>query len=492
MEYFGFEELTTMMTTGAFAGNIINTTPRYQMPKSPVKKGEKLFLSNASVIDVIKGEVKKDCGILIQNGKIAGIFEKESSPPSTDKTMDICGAYVMPGIINAHCHMSLPGGLGLNPAIIFVYKRQLERNAEECIKNGVTTVRDMLAMSNWLTELIDKIDKGEVVGPRILRSCAIDISKGYGEKMVIKGKPEFWKIADNPQSARDAVRAAVDEGADLIKLFQQPVTLLLPSKSLPVMDIPTIQAICDEALKHGKMTAMHQTQLDGLKQGLNGNVPCLEHMFRDQYVNDEDLKSLQESGATVVPTASASFGLAHQSHGDPNWDKGELPNFVELRKRIMPKMIDRFLEPVLAKSSHKIFKKLTNPKTYDNQKFIPWPNAKHFTAAMVVGNTNAKAYYDAGIPMGCGNDGGIPFSFAGSMAVEMLLLEKLGMKTSHILQMATINNARILGIENEVGVIEEGKIADMAIFKDDPLKTVNNLFDPMMVFMAGRLAFMEL
>ena len=64
---------------------------------------------------------------------------------------------------------------------------------------------------------MDKIDKGEVVGPRILRSCAIDISKGYGEKMVIRGKPEFWKIADNPQSARDAVRAAVDEGADLIK-----------------------------------------------------------------------------------------------------------------------------------------------------------------------------------------------------------------------------------------------------------------------------------
>ena len=485
-----FLTYTGWLIVGSSVGSCANLSPRYVPPDKWTRPEETLLLNNVSVIDVERGRVRDERGILLQHGRIAALIREEQLPRvAADWEVDLGGAYVMPGIINAHCHMTLPGGVGFGPGALMAYMRQLERGAEECIKHGVTTVRDMLTISDWLDDLREKIGRGEIMGPRIVSCCAMDVGGGYGDKMTFLSNPKYWKEANNPSEAREAVRAALDEGAEFIKIFQQPEEVVLPGRDLPVMDTETVRAVCDEAACGGKVVALHHTTLSGMQRGLDAGVPCFEHLLRDDHVTDAEILRLLESRATLVPTASASLGLAHNRRGDPYWGKGMLPELVEMRDRIMPGLIREFCEPELVSSSLKYLDKFSDPDSYEKRHILPHPDQRHFTSLLVIGTENGKRYYRAGVNLGCGNDGGIPFAFPGAMALEMTLLEKLGFTPPDILRMATANNARLLGMGDRIGTVEKGKIADLVVFRKNPLETTRNTSHPSMVFKEGRLVF---
>ena len=485
-----FLAYSAWLLAGSAVGSCARVSSRYVSPERLVQPHESLLIKNISILDVKNGGLRDERRILIQNGRIIALFhDADPQRVRADRVMDLNGAYVMPGIINAHCHMTLPGGLGFGPGVLMAYKRQLERNAEECVKHGVTTVRDMLSIGDWLHELKQKIARGSVIGPRILCCCAMGVDRGYSDRMTFFRDSKFWKEVNNPEEGREAVRVSMDEGADFFKIFQQPTSVLLPEKQYPVMNTETIRGICREAARHGKVVALHHTTLTGMRKGLTGEVPCFEHLVRDTLVGEAELERLRADGAILVPTASASFGLAHNRRGDPYWGKGSLPELVALRSRIMPEMIREYCEPEFVPSSLKYLKKFSNPDVYEPPYLLPYPNQEHFTSALVVGLENGKRYYRAGVTLGCGNDGGVPFVFPGAMGLEMYLLERAGMLPEDILRMATLNNARLLGLEQEIGSIEKGRLADLAVFSQSPLETTRNTFHPMMVFRAGRLAY---
>jgi len=485
-----FLAYTGWLFAGSAVGSCANLTPRYAPPDKWTRPEETLLLNNASIIDVERGRVRDERGILLQHGRIAALIPEERRPQvAADREIDLNGAYVMPGIINAHCHMTLPGGVGFGPGALMAYMRQLERGAEECIKHGVTTVRDMLAISDWLDDLRDKIDLGEIMGPRIVSCCAMDVGGGYGDKMTFLSNPRYWKEANDPAEAREAVRAALDEGADFIKIFQQPEEVVLPGRDLPVMDTETVRVVCDEAARGGKVVALHHTTLSGMQRGLEAGVPCFEHLLRDDHVTDAEIRRLLESRATLVPTASASLGLAHDRLGDPYWGKGMLPELVEMRDRIMPGLIREFCEPELVSSSLTYLEKFSDPESYEKRHLLPHPDQRHFTSVLGIGTENGKRFHRAGVTFGCGNDGGIPFAFPGAMELEMTLLEMMGITPPDILRMATVNNARLLGMGDRIGTVEEGKIADLVVLGINPLEAARNTSQPSMVFKEGRLVF---
>jgi len=485
-----FLQLSAVMMAGAATGSCARLSPRYIRPDTLTQSDEKLLLKNTSIVDVARGELIPKCRILIQGGRILKIACQ--SPIDTldaHRELDLGGGYVMPGIINVHCHMSLPGGIGFGPGFLMAYKRQLERNAEECIKHGVTTVRDMLAASDFLEELKFKIAHGEIVGPRIISCCGMDIKDGYGDKMTPFSKKQFWQEVNNPDEGRRAVTFAVDHGADFIKLFQQPRELLLPGKELPVMDTETILAIQEHAARHGKIVALHHTTASGLTRALAAGVVSLEHMSTDTPVPEDQIRRLIDCDHTVVPTASVAFALAYERHGDPNWGKGLSPRIAKERADVMPELIHEFCEPELVNSTISFFKELSDPGSFESWHLLPWPDPSVMNAAANMGSLNTKALYEAGVTFGCGNDGGVPLIFPGAMWLEMVLLEEQGIRTADILKMATINNARLLQMDRELGTVAQGKVADLAIFQKNPLDTVHNMVSPAMVFQAGRLAF---
>ena len=105
---------------------------------------------------------------------------------------------------------------------------------------------------------------------------------------------------------------------------------------------------------------------------------------------------------------------------------------------------------------------------------------------MKYGRENLKKMREAGILMGFGIDAGMPFAYFGSQYRELELLHRIGFSTLEILQVATINSAKILKREESLGSIDTGKCADMVILKKNPLKDVTAYREPMMVIKDGR------
>lgn len=485
-----FLQLSAVLAAGTTTGSCAQLTPRYASPKKLTRPEEKLLLKNASVVEVSQGILMVGCRILIQHGRIIDVFqEARREPVDAERELDLKGTYVIPGLINAHCHMSLPGGIGFGPGFVMAYKRQLERNSEECIKHGVTTVRDMLAIGDFLEELGTKISRNEIVGPRILTCCAMDVEHGYGDQMCYFGKERFWQETNNPEEGREAVWFAMDHGADFIKLFQQPKELFIPGKPLPVMDTDTIRAIREEADRQGTYVALHHTEASGFHRALSAGIRSLEHMVTDTVLDQEDVHGLLNGDHFIVPTATVAFALANERRGDPNWGKGFSLRIAEERAEKLPELIAEFCEPELVRSTLKFSKRLSNPDSYESWHPIPWPDPATMNAAATIGSTNTKVLQEAGVTFGCGNDGGVPLIFPGAMAVEMVLLQEQGLKPSDILRMATINSARLLQRDQEIGTVEKGKVADLVVFKENPLETMYNTLHPRKVFQGGRLAF---
>ncbi len=485
-----FLKYTALFTAGATAGSCTNVTSRYCLPQNLTQPHDKLLVTNASIIDVNKGGVMEERHILIQNGKIAALLhDKNETDVTPDRQLDLGGAFVTPGLINAHCHMTLPCSVALGVGFFMALKRQIERNAEECMKHGVTTVRDMFALSDWLDELKDKIARGEVVGPRIISCCGLDVNNGYLDSMAFFKNERFLKQVNGPEQGRIAVKMSIDQGADFIKIAQQPVMLILPSKELVMMDVATIRAICEEADRHGKIVAMHHSEVLGFEKALKGGVTSFEHMTSDVLLTEKKIQAFIDTGACIVPTATVGFAMSFEIHGDHTWGKGFLKQIVEERSKLLPEMISQYLEPELIKGTLKSFRSYSNPDYYESRHLLPIVNAPWFAGRTDPYIENIRALYRAGATMGCGNDGGIPFAFPGAMGLEMYLLEEGGLATSDILKMATANNAKLLGMEEEIGTIDAGKIADIAVFKENPLKTLRNTFNPIMVFKEGRVVY---
>jgi imidazolonepropionase-like amidohydrolase len=484
------------LASGASAAGTLTAcaslSERMVRPKRLVRPEERLLLKNALIVDVVQGTVMKASNLLIRNGKIEKLAtEQEVKTISDAYQLDLGGAYLMPGLINAHCHMTYPGGVGSGFGLLAALERQSERHAEECIKHGVTTVRDMISFYDRTGELKEKINKSEVIGPRIVSSCAMDVEDSYGDQMVFKGEKRYWQEVDNPKRAKDAVKEAFDLGADFIKIFQQPKELVLPGSDLELMNLETIRAVCDEANRVGKTVAMHHSDAAGLNKGLEGGVHSFEHVVRNRLLNDDDIDLMLKSKAVMIPTISSPFALSFESRGDPCWRKGLLPRFVTFRDKIMFKIFEEFCEPELAESSKVLYNEYSDPQSYEEWHLLPWPAPKNFTAGVVIGGENIISLYKAGMPFGCGNDGGIPFVFPGALALEMILLEKLGLATKDIIRMATYNNAKILELDRLIGTIEEGKLADLVVFEENPLESAKNAFYPLMVFKGGQLVFEE-
>ncbi len=486
-----FLQLSAALALGTAAGSCARLTPRQTRPEPLTRPEESLLLTHCTVVDVVSGQALPDRAVLIQNHRIQQVFPPEAPRPAgVHRVLDLQGAFLMPGIINAHCHMTLPGGFGFGLGTLLAYTRQLERHAEECVKHGVTTVRDMLAVSDFLADLRQKIGHGEILGPRIHWSAAMDVDDGYTDRMIVyfKEKP-FWYKVGTPQQGRRAVQQAVDRGADFIKLFQQPRELVMPGETVPVMDLATTAAIQEEAEKHGKYVALHHTTLDGLNMGLAAGVPSLEHMTTDQGIPEAAARKILDNRHTLVPTASVAFALAYARAGDPNWGKGFSVRIAQERPRYMPDLIEEFCEPELCASTQKYYHRLCDPASFERWHLLPWPDPTVMNAAANDGAVNIRELYRAGAIFGCGNDGGVPLIFPGAMYLEMQLLEEQEIKPADILRMATINNARLLRRESDLGTVEAGKLADLAVFVENPLETMKHLQKPEMVFLDGRLAY---
>lgn len=404
----------------------------------------RIVLKNCSLLDGTKNMVlKKGVDISIENNTITEIGTVTTN--SSDKIIDLANKYVMPGLINLHVHLPANGKpknkplkadalakFALSSKITRAFTLKLcQANAMQGLMSGVTTIRAVGGLDNIDTILRDKINNGKLEGPRIIASnYAIGVPNGHMVGSVARGA----------QTIEDAIKM-IDElysqGVDLIKLMITGGVMDAKVKGEPgrlMMQPDMIKACCDRAHSYGLKIAAHVQSPDGVKAALNNGVDSIEH---GSVIDEELIKAYKENNAVMVCTISPALPMAK-------------------------------------------FKRETLGIT----------EAVQFNSNIVYSNmiSGSKTALENNIAVGLGTDTGCPYTTHYNMWRELHYYKtKVGVSPEFALYSATLNNAKILGIDHITGSIEVGKCADILVSEANPLEDFRNISQPFMVIAKGKI-----
>jgi len=491
------EFVKVMTATGVVAAVAPGCALRYEAAEprgvagKPPGRDETLLIHGVNLVDVEQGRLFPEKTLLVRGDRIERrLLDGFEDEPVADRRFDAGGRYLIPGLINAHCHVTLPGVLAPSLSLLCSAGEQIDRNCVDCILHGVTTVRDQLGHRDAILDRRERIARGELMGPRILRSCAVEIPGGYLDisDLIFSGGVALVR---NPAEAADAVARAADDGADQIKLALQEVSILRSvfndCEPIPPMPDEMLAATAAEADRRGFYAALHHVSLDGFRTGLNLEVPSFEHMVADQPLTDDDIVRFLELDAAVVPTISVPWAFCFPQDSDENFDHPHVQRMFDHKREHIGGMIEEFTIPTVTRIAGRTFEKYLTPRYFDRLRMWPTPSARHFNTACIHMMENAVRMYEAGCRVGCGNDGGVPLLWPGAMQLEMKILEMNGVPPAEILRSATAVNASIIGMEGSLGVIEPGAVADLVLLDADPLLSTDALAPVSAVFQGGRL-----
>lgn len=379
-----------------------------------------ILFRNANIIDG-KGDRMDRGFVIVEKNRMVKVG-KGTGPEKQkgNELIDLEGRSLLPGMIDCHVHLCLDGSpdpaRSLQMDLDSLVTLKAARNAQLTLLTGVTTLRDMGARNHVDISLREAIQAGIIPGPRILCSGQLICMTGG------QGWP-FGREADGPEEVRKAVREQLKAGANLIKLMSTGGVLTPGIEAgAPQLTYEELKAGVEEAHKAGRKAASHAQGNEGIKNSLKAGMDTIEHGID---IDEEAIGLFLEKKAALVPTLSAPFHILEKG------TKSGIPDFIiEKTKRV--------------KTTHM---------------------------------ESAQKAYQTGICIGMGTDAGTPFNMHGENLKELELMMQIGFTSMEAVIASTQTAARILGLEEQIGTIEEGKLADLIVVEEDPLNDIKILQD---------------
>ncbi len=433
---------------------------------SPSSVGSETYITHVTVIDTITGKEVQDRTVIVSGDRISEVRDsKGTKPPAGAKVVDGRGKYLIPGLWDMHVHA--------------VVAERLDTMFPTFVANGVLGIRDM-GTSMPLAE-IDRLRhetaNGSRLGPRIV--AAGPILDGRPKPL----RPNFLAI-NTPEEGRETVRRLKTGGADLIKVYSEPSR-------------DSFLAIADEAKKQNIPFAGHVPFSVSALEASDAGQKSMEHLwgiYLSCSSREEELRSEMLKGGVNL-SGSERIRL-EMDEAAASYDERKAANvFAHLAKN-GTWMVPTFSAVV---PDTEIFdaRVTTDPRL----KYIPPAIQKQWTAAASAGAAIKSKSFDrklqvvgamhrAGVPLLAGTDTAWiqPYTYAGfSLHDELALLVKAGLTPIESLQTATINPARFLGMEKDLGTIEKGKVANLVLLDADPVSDIRNTQKIDSVVLKGKL-----
>ena len=397
-----------------------------------------VYIKAGTLVDVQAGKLQRDRIITIRGNRIESVADAGDITLEPGATViDLGDAYVMPGLIDMHDHLTGDHRYHGYEGLQFSVARETlfgVTNARKTLNAGFTTVRNVGAAGFSDVALRDAIDAGEIDGPRLrVSGPAIGITGGHCDNNLLPAEYDVRAegIADGPWAVRAKVRENIKYGVDLIKFCATGGVL---SKGTSVgnqqFTLEEMQALVDEAHMHGRKVAAHAHGAAGIKSAIIAGVDSIEHA---SLIDDEGIALAKQHGTyLVMDIYNDTFILEYGA------SVGMLEESLE-KERVVGQ---------LQRDNHK------------------------------------KAF-EAGIKMAFGSDGAVyPH---GDNPKQFYYMVEYGMTPMQALQAATIHAADLIGWPKDVGAIAGGFYADIIAVDGNPLEDISVMENVSFVMKDGKV-----
>ncbi len=401
-----------------------------------------IYLQCGMLIDTRDGATLKERTIVVSGETIQSILNGYVDGGEAHLTIDLRDKTVLPGFIDMHVHIESES----NPRAYLKRFTQNEADvafesvgyAEKTLMAGFTTVRD-LGGSGVNIALRDAINQGLIKGPRIFTAGkSLATTGGHadptnGRKNELMGDPGPKEgVVNSIDDGRKAVRQRYKNGADLIKITATGGVLSVAKNGQnPQFTVQEIRAITDMAKDYGFHVAAHAHGDEGMQRAILGGVTTIEH---GTLMSEATMELMKANGTFLVPTITAGEEVMANAR------------------------IEGYFPPVIAQK------------------------------ALEIGPISKQNFYKAyrkGVSIAFGTDAGV-FKH-GENAREFVYMAEAGMPVMEILKSATVTNAGILGMADQLGRLQPGFLADIVAVNGNPLEEVATLKNVVFVMKGGQV-----
>ncbi|HTU98539.1 MAG TPA: amidohydrolase family protein [Solirubrobacteraceae bacterium] len=408
---------------------------------APPPAAGRLWITGARLFDGTGAPVRDGAAVLVTDGVIERVGAAGDPVPDGAHVVDLAGRMLLPGLINIHVHVQghQPHPIhGAEPLLAGTSAHFLQARLRDTLRMGVTTLRNVGSQRLQPQEARQAMRYGAFRGPRLL-TCGLIISatapggRFYGA---------MYREADGPDEMRKAVREQLRDGADFIKVMTTGArSNELEDPEPSQMTDAELAAVVEESHRMGFKVAAHVEGLDGTAAAIAHEVDTIEHgMYLIQ--RPELLEAMAAGGQVLVPTLSGYYWM------------GGFGDAIDPAQAT----VDAHMLPSIVQLAHH--------------------NLDQGTQSM-------RAAHEAGVRIALGSDRqGVS---GDDTALELVRMVHHGLSGAEALRSATAIAAEAIGLEDHIGTIAPGRVADLVVVDGDPVATPELLLDPARIWLVLQL-----